>query len=141
MTTVKILDPARSIECILKPLPRSARRSYPDGATARSGLGWKARFWFFPRLPFTRTCCGPGRPALRGFGIPSLGDSDEMHPSQCQRCRRACISVKCGFDQSMFPYVALTKDKQWQPGPYAGVELMPLHRNEKTDGVTVLRKF
>ncbi len=24
----------------------------------------------------------------------------------------------------MFPYVALSKDKAWQPGPYEGVELM-----------------
>ncbi len=41
----------------------------------------------------------------------------------------------------MFPYIALTKDKSWQPGPYEGVELMPLHKNETTGGVTVLRKF
>jgi quercetin dioxygenase-like cupin family protein len=41
----------------------------------------------------------------------------------------------------MFPYTALTKDKSWQPGPYAGVELMFLHKNEATGGVTVLRKF
>lgn len=41
----------------------------------------------------------------------------------------------------MFPYIALTKDKAWQPGPYPGVELMFLHRNEQTGGVTVLRKF
>jgi quercetin dioxygenase-like cupin family protein len=41
----------------------------------------------------------------------------------------------------MFPYVALTKDKTWQPGPYPGVELMPLHKNEITGGVMVLRKF
>ena len=41
----------------------------------------------------------------------------------------------------MFPYVALTKDKQWQAGPYAGVELMVLHKNESTGGLTVLRKF
>src|SRR4029078_2878365 len=34
----------------------------------------------------------------------------------------------------MFPYIALTKDKSWQAGPYAGVELMPLHKNEKTGG-------
>ncbi len=27
------------------------------------------------------------------------------------------------------------------PGPYAGVELCVLHRNEATGGVTVLRKF
>jgi quercetin dioxygenase-like cupin family protein len=41
----------------------------------------------------------------------------------------------------MFQYVALAKEKQWQPGPYAGVELMILHKNETTGGVTVLRKF
>jgi quercetin dioxygenase-like cupin family protein len=41
----------------------------------------------------------------------------------------------------MFPYIAFAKDKTWQPGPYPGVELMPLHKNEKTGGLTVLRKF
>ena len=41
----------------------------------------------------------------------------------------------------MFPYTVMTKDKAWQPGPYAGVELMFLHKNETTGGVTVLRKF
>ena len=41
----------------------------------------------------------------------------------------------------MFQYVALAKDKLWQPGPYPGVELMVLHKNELTGGVTVLRKF
>ena len=41
----------------------------------------------------------------------------------------------------MFPYTALAKDKPWQPGPYAGVELLVLHKNEATGGVTVLRKF
>jgi quercetin dioxygenase-like cupin family protein len=41
----------------------------------------------------------------------------------------------------MFPYVALSKDKAWQPGPYEGVELMILHRHERTGGVVVLRKF
>ena len=41
----------------------------------------------------------------------------------------------------MFPYTALAKDKQWQPGPYEGVELLVLHKNEATGGVTVLRKF
>jgi quercetin dioxygenase-like cupin family protein len=41
----------------------------------------------------------------------------------------------------MFQYVALAKDKTWQPGPYAGVELMILHKNEATGGVVVLRKF
>ncbi|HEY0551074.1 MAG TPA: cupin domain-containing protein [Verrucomicrobiae bacterium] len=41
----------------------------------------------------------------------------------------------------MFPYTTLAKDKSWQPGPYEGVELLVLHKNEATGGVTVLRKF
>lgn len=41
----------------------------------------------------------------------------------------------------MFPYVALTKDGAWQPGPYEGVELMILHKHESTGGLVVLRKF
>ncbi|MDB6123338.1 MAG: chrR Cupin-like domain protein [Pedosphaera sp.] len=41
----------------------------------------------------------------------------------------------------MFPYVALSNEKKWQPGPYDGVELMVLHKHEQTGGVTVLRKF
>ena len=41
----------------------------------------------------------------------------------------------------MFDYVALAKDKTFQPGPYAGVELLLLHKNEATGGVVVLRKF
>ena len=41
----------------------------------------------------------------------------------------------------MFQYIALAKDKQWQPGPYPGVELMILHKNEATGGVAVLRRF
>jgi len=41
----------------------------------------------------------------------------------------------------MFPHVAELKDRSWQPGPYEGVELMPLHKHEATGGVVVLRKF
>ncbi|MBI4662756.1 MAG: cupin domain-containing protein [Verrucomicrobia bacterium] len=41
----------------------------------------------------------------------------------------------------MYQYVTLAKDKMWQPGPYSGVELLVLHQNEATGGVTVLRKF
>jgi quercetin dioxygenase-like cupin family protein len=41
----------------------------------------------------------------------------------------------------MFPYMATAREGQWEPGPYAGVELMVLHRNPETGGVTVLRKF
>ena len=41
----------------------------------------------------------------------------------------------------MFPYTALVREKEWQPGPYDGVELMVLHKNDATGGVTVLRKF
>ena len=50
-----------------------------------------------------------------------------------------CEAIR--FDEPMFPYVALAKDKKWQPGPYEGVELMVLHKNETTGGVVVLRKF
>jgi quercetin dioxygenase-like cupin family protein len=45
------------------------------------------------------------------------------------------------FAEIMFPYVALSQDKAWQPGPYEGVELMILHKSESTGGVVVLRKF
>lgn len=41
----------------------------------------------------------------------------------------------------MFPHVTQARDLPWQPGPYPGVELCLLHRNEATGGVTVLRKF
>jgi len=37
----------------------------------------------------------------------------------------------------MFPYIALTKDEKWQPGPYAGVELL-LHKNEIAGPLTVV---
>lgn len=41
----------------------------------------------------------------------------------------------------MFQYITLGKDHDWQPGPYPGVELAILHKNEQTGGVVVLRKF
>jgi quercetin dioxygenase-like cupin family protein len=41
----------------------------------------------------------------------------------------------------MFPYVTSTAEKSWQPGPYAGVELLVLQKNDVTGGVVVLRKF
>jgi quercetin dioxygenase-like cupin family protein len=41
----------------------------------------------------------------------------------------------------MFPVVASIEGKKLMPGPYPGVELMLLHKNESTGGVTVLRKF
>ena len=41
----------------------------------------------------------------------------------------------------MFPYTILAGDRTWQPGPYDGVELLVLHKNETNGGVTVLRKF
>lgn len=41
----------------------------------------------------------------------------------------------------MFQYTALAQNKTWQPGPYPGVELLVLHKNETNGGVTVLRKF
>jgi len=41
----------------------------------------------------------------------------------------------------MFPYMALAKDKEWAPGPYPGVDLLILHKNDQTGGITILRKF
>ena len=41
----------------------------------------------------------------------------------------------------MFQYIALSRDLAWRPGPYPGVELLPLHTHPVTGGVTVLRKF
>ena len=41
----------------------------------------------------------------------------------------------------MFQYIAHANEKPWQAGPYPGVELKVLHRNEATGGVVVLRKF
>src|SRR5436190_22321645 len=58
-----------------------------------------------------------------------------------KRLARACNRSTVRFGGVMFPYVALAKDKSWQPGPYEGVELMVLHKNETTGGVVVLRKF
>jgi quercetin dioxygenase-like cupin family protein len=45
------------------------------------------------------------------------------------------------FVKCMFPHVAMTNGKTWQPGPYEGVELMILHQHESTGGVVLLRKF
>lgn len=41
----------------------------------------------------------------------------------------------------MFPFVSSATENTWQPGPYAGVELLVLHKNPTTGGVSVLRKF
>lgn len=41
----------------------------------------------------------------------------------------------------MFSFTTQAAERAWQPGPYEGVELLVLHKNESTGGVTVLRKF
>ena len=41
----------------------------------------------------------------------------------------------------MFPYTTLADEKEWHVGPYEGVELKVLRKDEATGGVTVLRKF
>ncbi len=41
----------------------------------------------------------------------------------------------------MFPYLAHAADLPWQAGPYPGVELKILHKNEATSGLVILRKF
>ena len=54
---------------------------------------------------------------------------------------RSCNFLTAELYEAMFPYVTLAKDKNWVPGPYDGVELLVLHKNETTGGVTILRKF
>ena len=39
----------------------------------------------------------------------------------------------------VFQYLTQADTKPWQPGPYAGVELKILHKNEATGGLVVLR--
>jgi 2,4'-dihydroxyacetophenone dioxygenase len=41
----------------------------------------------------------------------------------------------------MFPFVSSAVDNSWQPGPYEGVELLVLHKNPVSGGVSILRKF
>ena len=41
----------------------------------------------------------------------------------------------------MFPYTVLADEIDWHIGPYEGVELKVLRKDEVTGGVTVLRKF
>jgi quercetin dioxygenase-like cupin family protein len=41
----------------------------------------------------------------------------------------------------MFQYLAKAEEKEWQAGPYEGVDLKVLHQNKDTGGLVVLRKF
>ena len=41
----------------------------------------------------------------------------------------------------MFPVTTSASQTEWQVGPYEGVLLKVLNKNETTGGVTVLRKF
>ena len=52
-----------------------------------------------------------------------------------------CKFSSAPLDIRMFQHVSLAKEKSWQPGPYDGVEILVLHKNEQTGGVTILRKF
>ena len=65
------------------------------------------------------------------MAVPGLW-SVHSHGPLCRKgspfTSRAVINV------IMFQYVALAKDKSWQPGPYEGVELMVLHKHEDTGG-------
>jgi quercetin dioxygenase-like cupin family protein len=42
---------------------------------------------------------------------------------------------------AMFPITKDAATLPWVPGPYPGVELCVLHRDDTTGGVTVLRRF
>jgi quercetin dioxygenase-like cupin family protein len=52
-----------------------------------------------------------------------------------------CKSRPVALYGGVFPYIATSNNQTWRPGPYPGVELLVLHKNEMTGGVTVLRKF
>ena len=41
----------------------------------------------------------------------------------------------------MFQYIAQEEEKPWILGPYVGVQLKILHKDEESGGVVVLRKF
>ena len=41
----------------------------------------------------------------------------------------------------MFPFTLNESERDWQTGPYEGVELKIMRKDEATGGVTVLRKF
>ena len=41
----------------------------------------------------------------------------------------------------MFPVTIIESQQDWQDGPYEGVKLKILNKNESTGGITVLRKF
>ena len=41
----------------------------------------------------------------------------------------------------MFEYIKNSEEKEWILGPYEGVKLKILHKDEKTGGIVVLRKF
>ena len=66
---------------------------------------------------------------------------DHSYSNSGFKATLTCIPPKFELDEPMFEYTALAKDKAWQPGPYPGVQLLVLHKNEATGGVTVLRKF
>jgi anti-sigma factor ChrR (cupin superfamily) len=73
--------------------------------------------------------------------LTSLERGARVKVARCSRIYCYCNFLLRVLDEDMFQYVALAKDKKWMPGPYSGVELMVLHKNEQTGGVTVLRKF
>ena len=41
----------------------------------------------------------------------------------------------------MFQYILKADEKEWILGPYEGVKLKIFHKDEKTGGIVVLRKF
>ena len=65
-------------------------------------------------------------------------ESRETHFSQLSKL---ALPEALGHHEPMFQYIALAREKSWVPGPYPGVELCILHRNEQTGGISILRKF
>jgi anti-sigma factor ChrR (cupin superfamily) len=64
-----------------------------------------------------------------------------LHAAQRRHSHWLAFISRALLNLYMFPQIALAQEKQWQPGPYPGVELLILHKNEMTGGLVVLRKF
>ncbi|MFT6619879.1 MAG: quercetin dioxygenase-like cupin family protein [Limisphaerales bacterium] len=51
------------------------------------------------------------------------------------------IVTVCRYSCPMFQYIALAEEREWQTGPYEGVELKPLHKDDATGRMVVMRRF
>jgi quercetin dioxygenase-like cupin family protein len=62
-------------------------------------------------------------------------------PDDLPVSNNTCNFENGAFIQGMFPYMTSAISGHWQPGPYPGVDLLTLHKNDQTGGITILRRF